>query len=553
MKQLKVTPAINKAFEYVKGELDKGEWLAGERMPTAQNLAAGAQVSIATMIRAIAILKSKRLITSIERGHIRAGSGASVNLPSIKPSNATWHLKRTALEKDILNGNYSEQNRLPALKELQSRYGVGYRPLRKILSSMVNDGALHLNRRTYELKGTQTRSLRQRILFLTHNFQSKPLTALNRGQYRIFDLLEYECIRREIQLKIMEIESFNLAGRNRSLSERSNEIPETGFIVDLWWSAYEQFNDLLSKLLARLSMLKKPVAILDENGEFILPLPYASNPFFQVFKIEGVKAGSRVARFLLGMGHRSVAYISTLHHTFWSKQRFEGIVDQFTKAGCRNGVQKIVRERVEIIREHMLALSDFDESLIRRLLPGDTTRSEDEIYKLYAGFKESFSPEQFTPDDILFIKHRLNIVKELADKNVSDRDFNQLVDSIFWQIGTAINPRVQAPVFNLALASRNVTAWICANDDIALTALSFLHDTGIKVPQELSVIGFDNQPIIALEHRLTSYDFNAGGFVHRMLNFIARPPKPRGPYRHVPVEVEGIVMQRDTTAPPSRK
>ena len=70
----------------------------------------------------------------------------------------------------------------------------------------------------------------------------------------------------------------------------------------------------------------------------------------------------------------------------------------------------------------------------------------------------------------------------------------------------------------------------------------------IPVPESVSVVGFDNEPVQAFAARLTSYDFNAAGFIHRMLDFIARPPMPRGPYRHVPIEVEGIVMQRGTTA-----
>jgi hypothetical protein len=38
------------------------------------------------------------------------------------------------------------------------------------------------------------------------------------------------------------------------------------------------------------------------------------------------------------------------------------------------------------------------------------------------------------------------------------------------------------------------------------------------------------------------------GFVNRMLNFIVRPPRPRGHYRHSLIEVESIVVERDTLA-----
>jgi LacI family transcriptional regulator len=105
------------------------------------------------------------------------------------------------------------------------------------------------------------------------------------------------------------------------------------------------------------------------------------------------------------------------------------------------------------------------------------------------------------------------------------------------------------PLFEQALALRDATAWICVNDRLALIALSFLREHGIAVPKEISIVGFDNLPVETFDRRLTSYDFNASGFVHRMLNFIARPPRPRGRYLHDPIEVEGTVMVRDTTQP----
>jgi DNA-binding LacI/PurR family transcriptional regulator/DNA-binding transcriptional regulator YhcF (GntR family) len=549
MNQRAVGPAIRKAFEHVKSGLENGTWLAGECLPSARELAAHAQVSIASMIRAVAILKAKRLVTSIERGHIRAGSGAVVARPESRPAGSIRLLKRSALEQDMLSGLYSAQNRLPTVKELQVRYGVGYRTMQRILFDMTGDGALRLQGRTYELGGMQPHPSRHRILFLAPSFETKPLSALNRGQYRIFDLLEYECIRRGIQLKIMEIDRFNAAREKQSSTEASGATPETGFIIDLWWSVNEDLRALLVNLLARLSTLKKPVAILDENGDFELPLQFVSNPLIQVFRIEGKKAGSRVARFLLGLGHRSVAFVSSLHHSSWSRERFEGVAEQYAKAGCSDRLTKVVMS-AEMIREHMFAFSDFDERLIRRLLPHDPTRSEDELYKRYLEFKEGFSARQFTPEDIQGIRMRLNIVKDLAERTLSDSDLNQIVDAIFWQISGAVNPRIQSPLFKQALANRNVTAWICANDDIALTALSYLQAAGVRVPEDLSVVGFDNQPVRALKQRLTSLDFNAPAFVHRMLNHIARPPKPRGPYRHVPIEVESVVMERDTTALP---
>ena len=102
------------------------------------------------------------------------------------------------------------------------------------------------------------------------------------------------------------------------------------------------------------------------------------------------------------------------------------------------------------------------------------------------------------------------------------------------------------PLFERAIDNRDATIWICENDALAMRALSFLRERGIRVPDDLSVVGFDNVPIEALENRLTTIDFNSIEVIRRMLNFVLRPPRPRGPYRHLPIEIEGIVMERGT-------
>jgi DNA-binding LacI/PurR family transcriptional regulator len=110
-----------------------------------------------------------------------------------------------------------------------------------------------------------------------------------------------------------------------------------------------------------------------------------------------------------------------------------------------------------------------------------------------------------------------------------------------------IAPLLLAPLFEQALADRTITVWVCASDITAFDALSFLDKKHIRVPDQLSVVGFDNIPLLTASRRLTSFDFNAPGFAYRMLDFIVRPPKARGLYRHVPIEVEGSIMMRGST------
>ena len=57
----------------------------------------------------------------------------------------------------------------------------------------------------------------------------------------------------------------------------------------------------------------------------------------------------------------------------------------------------------------------------------------------------------------------------------------------------------------LAESGRRFTALFCANDEMALGALSWFHEAGIRVPQDVSVIGYDDIPSAAYSApRLTS-------------------------------------------------
>ncbi|KQX96878.1 LacI family transcriptional regulator [Massilia sp. Root133] len=63
----------------------------------------------------------------------------------------------------------------------------------------------------------------------------------------------------------------------------------------------------------------------------------------------------------------------------------------------------------------------------------------------------------------------------------------------------------RAAAMELVASGRPFTALFCANDEMALGALSYFHEAGIRVPQDVSVIGYDDAPAAAYSApRLTS-------------------------------------------------
>jgi DNA-binding LacI/PurR family transcriptional regulator/DNA-binding transcriptional regulator YhcF (GntR family) len=546
-------PAVQKASDYIRINLERGVWQQGERLPATRKLAGQAGVSFVSMIKAIALQKSKGLISGIERGRIRAGSDLSERVPYVEPASAIWQMKRRALEKDILSGAFAHRRALPSVKELQETYGTSFRTMRKILRTMVSEETLRLRGKTYELQPVLRRSSSQRIVFFTLQIKSVIRSALNQGQYKVLELLEQECSLGRNSLEVVEIDFYNPIETHRKISSRSLDHQVMGYVLDLWWFPGDEYRRAYIDLFARLSKLKRPVAILDEIGDFSLPLPYASNPLFQVFHIEGKSAGARIARVLLAMGHRSVAFIAAQKSAYFAHQRLEGVVEQYAKAGYGDRVIPILGNMQNNPMLQILDIAGFDSRLLLKVAAVYRTESQAaDLIESLTQFRAGTPEQPFDGRDVRELRNNLGAIADLEKRNRGKKFFDQMCFAAIAQASAEISAMANAPLFKQALNLPHITAWICANDDCALAALDFLRREKVAVPGKLSVVGFDNEPVKAIEQRLTTLDFNAAGFIHRMLNFIARPPRTRGPYHHRPIEVEGIVMIRDTAGPAPR-
>jgi DNA-binding LacI/PurR family transcriptional regulator len=112
---------------------------------------------------------------------------------------------------------------------------------------------------------------------------------------------------------------------------------------------------------------------------------------------------------------------------------------------------------------------------------------------------------------------------------------------------SAVLHRELLPLFEQALGIPDVTAWVCANDGIAIHALRFLRLRKVPVPEQLSVVGFDNTGD-ASYNNLTSYEFDVSAIALKMLDHILRPESALFPAPQRVVNSEGMVIPRGSTA-----
>jgi DNA-binding LacI/PurR family transcriptional regulator len=269
----------------------------------------------------------------------------------------------------------------------------------------------------------------------------------------------------------------------------------------------------------------------------------------QVYRIEGQRAGTRVAKHLLALGCQSAGYFTLWPDAGWSVERFAGICEQFARAGCAGNVSAFAVEQDDPLL-YLFKISGLTNLGIRKVIAAIRPPAQaDNLWERWLRFERSApSKELIAPEGERMLRKNLSpLAREL--RQGWDREF--LAQTCITILDTAGKQLVRLQLeklFAKALAEPRMHAWICAADSIAFPALAFLREQSIRVPEDISLISFDNTPATALEQRLTTFDFNGMGFVRAILNFVVRPQRLRGSCRHAAIEIAGMIIERGTTA-----
>jgi hypothetical protein len=243
-----------------------------------------------------------------------------------------------------------------------------------------------------------------------------------------------------------------------------------------------------------------------------------------------------------------VAFISSSHGEPYSRLRLQGVIDQCAGAGITDVVPVTVNAMLQHLQT-LLEVSGLDDQLIYKILLADRTQSQaDHTFANFVATRARREPIPLSAKDQQILRRNLSGISTLVESDLNRSFFSKMCLAFLREAGALLTSMALKPLFMEALTHKSVTAWICVSDGMALSALEFLRESGVAVPGRISLAGFDNAPMLAMENKLTTFDFNAAGFIHAMLNFIVRPPRPRGAYHHVPIEIEGSVMLRATTA-----
>jgi DNA-binding LacI/PurR family transcriptional regulator len=274
------------------------------------------------------------------------------------------------------------------------------------------------------------------------------------------------------------------------------------------------------ELIRHLSQFNKPIAVLDEQANIALPPLNPKKDRLAIFSVGYAKTCSQhVARFLLSLGHRRILYLSPYHKTAYSNNRLQGLSETFENAGFPDAVIPCVHQEYSSIWD----LAD---------------RAEREI-----------PPEKQHVIDIGPVQQSIN--NYLSSHSIKFKEyFTKTFDSILKILGGVqrfeLDSRYMLPLFEKAIAYSGVTSWVAVDDTIALLALSYLRQKNKRVPEDISVVGYDDTPE-AVENNLTSYNFNMPSIARSMLTYILNPKVGSALPQFRPVETSGMVMSRGSS------
>jgi DNA-binding LacI/PurR family transcriptional regulator/DNA-binding transcriptional regulator YhcF (GntR family) len=520
---MKSTPALSYALSHVLERcIERCKHNSDELLPTASTLATQAGVARQTMRNALATLRERGLVTMrYRRGFAVTGdmdTFASLlrtytyHTPESDAPEARepiWRLVAEKLKKDIMTGAFHHAATLPSYKQLQARYHTSFKTIKTALAHCEKEGLCKKSHTRYVID-THTLSHKKRhvCLLTLHNTMSGG-PSVNQDFERA---LHTACMQRElgihtVQWNIDENAELVFYRQTTRIPDLPQERSIAGYIVAAGFTGI-----VLEKLLRRISHVDKPVAIFDDSGEWTRPW-YLKQPHIRIFTAAiSPEPGRHVAAFLGETGHSHVAYISPFHKARWSRNRLAGMEKALARYTWPAHIHAITLDNPPVINTFYEkdALSDCN---VKDLIA---------CYRSWRERNPSYLHEVL---DTLFFTN-------LPHKIIPRAYFHARLHRLFEQ----------------ALAHSDITAWVGANDEIAIQALRFLQQRGIDVPGRISVIGFDDSPD-AGRHELSSYNFNMPALVHLMLEYIVFNRTLSEPGRKKPFSVRGTVVERMTSAP----
>ncbi|MDB5106598.1 MAG: HTH-type transcriptional regulator [Fibrobacteres bacterium] len=519
----RIHPAVQKSLTHVRGEIKAGSWSQGDRLPPIRVLARQAQVSAAAMCSALGVLKAENLVSIVKN------RGAYLGQPPAEGRNGyhssgpgesqRWQRLKIQIEKDIFNGIYVPGEAMPSLRDLQKAYAVSYKTLRKAMEAIAGEGVAVPHKKTYLVP--HLRRAHGTLVFISAPEAASKIIC---GGYPVTEFLS--TLRREGGKSLINVVviPFDPERRKAVFGNQLIALQEKHSVLGyiLWTSMLPErkLDQALQTLRevqrpeSKPGALDRPVAVVDTTWDMGITNALHHQAelagwAFRIFTVAGLLAGRQVGQYLLKLGHRKVAFLSYCHKELWSQYRFRGLLQSFQGAGFGEGVRKFVIEEVDDRFHALPGPEDLEEfrKQADRFLSASTEAG--------LGYYASYAQEQMTGSVWNYI-HQLKMAARVE------------------------------PILTAALQEPGLTACLGANDRMALLARDHLVKKGVRIPRDMSVLGFDDSKA-ATDNDLSSYSFTFSEIARKVLTHVLSPRQRSQAHEGNAVECEGLLIERGSS------
>lgn len=500
------TSSVQKAAELLERLVGKARTAGRMRLPTVAHLARTYHFSNTTLCSALAQLEARGEIERRRKAGIVVRSPtppprARPNRPPYRPTKQERVYR--ALRKEFAFRHREAGHALPSSKQLADRLGIGRDTLRAVMRRLADEGAVERHGRWFRFPPMERCPGTGAIMLVAHGFYYGISHRIPERAREWIQLMDLYCCQHNVTLDIVPFpllaEHMSTPGSVRRFIDR--ELRGRKLLGIQVWSIGMRM-DQLRAAIENLAFTKAPLAVFDEEGnvpEALIQRFVRTNVKF--FSISTNKtSGIHMGRFLKRTGHPVVLYITPYANTGWSRTRQQGMQEALDGSGCTV---------VPLTASHEKSFKVDEDPRMRTMLTAMRRATH-----------------EFETSPMMQNKH-LNVVAHIEDYMRYRGVWNTLI-----------------PVFERALAMPEATLWVGTNDFVASLAHGFLSSRGIRIPEDISLAGFDNSHI-ATFLKLTSYDFNAPRILQAMLTFNLEGGRSTNPYlRGTLIEIDGYVNNR---------
>lgn len=516
--------ARDRALTWLADRIIRARKHAERRLPTLAVMATECGVSPVTMMHAVRELRRRGVLRVSHGAGIRIMGTGDESVPAREE--VTEQRRPTAaqaladqLRERIDTGDFAGRGVVPSRKELVSSFRVSYRTVNTALQLLAHHGVVEPHGKSYRVARQTVAGVHPCIVFIARSIPGPSSTFVTERTEDQFRRIEHACAAADVDLVLCPV----LRSRGRLHFEKQHRAllrgkapgkSILGYVVRTQ-TLEDTTGRFMEQLLRTLHATGKPAAALEDRRE--LAETIAATAPSSVKIITGCfnhDIGRRIARYVIDIGHTNIAYVTPYPRHDWSVEREEGVREVVRRRrGCRLRIEHAQRETPLLAEQFNAAV----EELVRVL---DNER--DLLARETAPLSTNAS-----------VRGRVHASPLLND--ASRRQ--ELCRALY-------------PCFGRLARDSRITVWICANDDVALTAQEFLRVIEHPPDRQPSLVGVDDTLEASIKG-ISSYSYNTAAATHMVMNHILSPRRIPRRARHERLAiVSGTVIRRSSLFAP---